>query len=181
MEAPFNLAVLLDCSDSTDRNRWGMEQAARAYVDIAREDDKVAIYALASTMFQVLTPLTTDLDQARESASQIRMLGGATPLYDSVVFSYAEELAILPRERNALVLLTDGLENQIIRIDGVALSNNLPSSGCLVKSDDAPSGVSFTRLRKAAQEMDALIYPILLDPARSATTSAPWLINQAQG
>jgi len=181
IDAPFNLAVLLDCSDSTDRNRLGMEQAARAFVDVAREEDRVAMYVLANTMFQVLTPLTADHDEARASVSRIRMLGGATPLYDAIVLSYAEEIARLPRERNALVLLTDGLENRIIRVDGVALSNNLPSSGLLVRADDAPSVVSFSRLRRAAREIDTLIYPVILDPIRSATADAPWLIGQAHG
>ena len=43
----------------------------------------------------------------------LERFGGATPLYDAIVLSYAEEIARLPHERNALVLLTDGLDNEI--------------------------------------------------------------------
>jgi len=180
IDAPFNLAVLLDCSDSTERDRWAMEQAAQGFVSVAREGDKVAMYALASTMFQVLSPLTGDHDAARASVRQIGVFGGATPLYDAIVLSYAQELSHLPRERNALVLLTDGLENQIIRGKGVALSNNRPSSPNLVHLTDAPSTLSFDRLRKAAQEMDALIYPVILDPLAAATINDPALYEKAR-
>ena len=180
IDAPFNLAVLLDCSDSTERDRWGMEQAARGFVSVAREGDKVAMYALASTMFQILSPLTGDHDAARASVREIGLFGGATPLYDAIVLSYAEELSHLPRERNALVLLTDGLENLITRGKGVALSNTRPTSPNLVHLTDAPSTVSFGRLRKAAEEMDTLIYPVILDPLASATSNDPALYEKAR-
>lgn len=61
------------------------------------------------------------------------------------MLAYAEELRHRPQERNALIVITDGADNQISAV-GV------------------PSEVSFHKLRRAAESMNALIYPILLDP-----------------
>lgn len=144
-EVPFNLALLLDLSGSTRRDRPAMKEAAIRFVGIARPQDKVAAYALASNMFHVVSPLTSDRDHLRNLIESIPQVSGGTPLYDVIVLAYAQELRQLPQERNALIVISDGIDN---RIHGTGTD----------------SEVSFGKLRKAAESMNALIYPIFLDP-----------------
>jgi Ca-activated chloride channel family protein len=59
------------------------------------------------------------------------------------VLAYAEELHQRSGERNALIVISDGIDNQVSR-------------------QEAPSKVNFKRFVKAAGEMEALIYPIFL-------------------
>ncbi len=144
-EVPFNLALLLDLSGSTRRDRPAMKAAARQFLGIARPQDKVAAYALAHNLFHVLSPLTNERERLQAMVEAIPEVSGGTPLYDAIVLAYAEELRQRPLERNALIVLTDGIDN---RIQGTG----------------APSQVPFEKLRNAAELMNALIYPVFLDP-----------------
>lgn len=156
--APFNLVLLLDCSSSTEQDRPAIEEAARRFIATARPGDRVAVYALAESYFQVLSPLTEDHEAAKRSVEEIGRLGGATPLYDAIVLAYAEELAALPHERNAMIVLSDGLDNELYyqrSATGLGLKLGVPSL------------VAFEDLRRAVREMSALIYPVVLDPVRS--------------
>ncbi|MCG8649967.1 MAG: VWA domain-containing protein, partial [Pirellulales bacterium] len=72
-------------------------------------------------------------------------LAGASPLYDAIVLSYAEDLNSRRGERNALIVISDGLDN---RVYGVGV----------------PSVVDYRDLLEAAEQMDTLIYPIFLGP-----------------
>ena len=62
-----------------------------------------------------------------------------------MVLAYSEELRHRPAERNALIVISDGVDN---RIRGVG----------------AASEVSFQKLRRAAAGMNVLFYPVFLDP-----------------
>ncbi len=70
-EIPFNLVILLDLSGSTIRSRETMIEAARRFIGVAREQDRVALYAIAEDEFRVLAPLTTDRRRLFEVADQI--------------------------------------------------------------------------------------------------------------
>ena len=171
VDAPFNLVLLLDCSSSTEAERPQIRQAAQSFVSVARERDKVAVYALGETLFQALAKLTPDHERLRAAVGVIDRFGGATPLYDSIVLAYGEEIAALPRERNALVILSDGVDNRASQMTG------LDRTG---QSRQEPSRVRFEELRKAAREMRALIYPIVLDPVNAMAKSDPLMMEQAK-
>jgi len=166
-EAPFNLVLLLDCSSSTDEDRPAIEEAARRFIGTARPGDRVAVYALARTYFKVLSALTEDHEAAKRSVEGIEQLGGATPLYDAIVLAYAEELAARPRERNAMIVLSDGLDNEIYAHVGTPGCWSQPSATARLQGSGAPSVVTFDDLQRAVREMRALIYPVVLDPLRS--------------
>jgi VWFA-related protein len=144
-EAPFNLALLLDLSGSAKEERDAMKEAAKRFIDIARPQDRVAVYALARDMFQVVSPLSADRDKLRGLIEAIPEVSGGTPLYDAIVLAYAQELRQRPGERNALIVLSDGVDNQLY-------------------GQITPSEVSFKKLQRAAQEFETLIYPIFLNP-----------------
>jgi VWFA-related protein len=73
-------------------------------------------------------------------------LSGGSPLYDAMVLAYDEELAKLPNERNALVVISDGIDNRLYGIG-------------------QPSEVSLTDIKRAAAKMNALLYPVFLGPS----------------
>ena len=144
-EIPFNLALFLDLSGSARRNRPALVAALKGFVDLARPQDRVAIYVLVDEAFIVVTRLTSDRQQIARALQRIPNISGSSPVYDTLLLSYAEELLQRPRERNAIIAITDGLDNQI-------------------DSTGVNSKVNFKKLERAAEGMHALIFPILLNP-----------------
>ncbi|MDA1235094.1 MAG: VWA domain-containing protein [Acidobacteria bacterium] len=145
-DTPFNLALLFDLSSSTQRNRNQMKQIAARFLSVAQPYDKTAAYVLANNWFGVLSRLTSDRDSLAMRIGDLPDLSGGSPLYDAIVLAYDEELAKLPNERNALVVISDGIDN---RLYGVG----------------QPSAVSFTDIKRAAAKMNALLYPVFLGPS----------------
>jgi VWFA-related protein len=144
-EVPFNLVLLLDLSGSTRDDREAMREAARHFVEIARPIDRVAIYALASDVLRVASPLTLDHDRIDQVIDNIPEVSGGTPLYDIIVLAYAQELRDRPTERNAIIVISDGVDN---RVHGIGTA----------------SDTSIDELLRAAEGMNTLIYPVFLDP-----------------
>ncbi|MDA0204378.1 MAG: VWA domain-containing protein [Acidobacteria bacterium] len=142
-DAAFNLVVLLDMSGSAAPDLRHMRTAARRFVDMARPGDRVAIYALTQGMFQVVSPLSDDREALLAAVRNLPAIAGASPLYDIITLAYAQELHQRPDERNALIVISDGLDNQIT-------------------GQEAPSSVRFRDLKRAAEEMHAIIYPVFL-------------------
>jgi Ca-activated chloride channel family protein len=142
-DAAFNLALVLDMSGSSIAHREPIQAAARRFVEMARPGDRVAIYALTYGMFQVVSPLSTDRDALLDAVDNLPGIAGASPLFDIVTLAYTQELRQLPSERNALIVISDGLDNRITGGTG-------------------PSSVRFGDLERMAKEMNAIIYPVLL-------------------
>src|SRR5690606_33955277 len=105
--------------------------------------DRVAIYALTYGMFQVVAPLSDDREVLLDAVDNLPGIAGASPLFDVVTLAYTQELRQLPSERNALIVVSDGLDNRITGGSG-------------------PSSVKFGELERMAKEMNAIIYPVLL-------------------
>lgn len=144
-DAPFRLVLLLDLSGSTRNDREAMKEAARGFVRIARPEDQIAVYALADNRFQVVSRLSSDRQTLLGLIDQLPDLEGGSPIYDTLVLAYAEELRELPDSRNAIIVVTDGIDNRVY-------------------GTGEPSVVSFGNLRRAAREWNTLIYPVFLDP-----------------
>ena len=142
-EAPFNLAILLDLSASTQHSREEMKAIAEGFIGIARPQDNIAVYALFNNWFGVVAPLSNDHSLALREIDSIPKLTGSTPLYDTIVLAWNEELAQRKGERNALIVITDGQDN---RFAGTGW----------------PSKTSEGQLAEAAKSMETLIYPIFL-------------------
>jgi len=170
-EIPFNLALLLDLSGSTLRDRTAMKEAAKRFIRVARPHDRVAVYALAYDLFQVISPLTADRARLEALIDAIPEVGGGTPLYDTIALAYAQEFAKRPAERNALIVISDGVDNRL-------------------HEPRAPAAVSFPDLVEAVAAMNMLIYPVFLDPftrvpppawARRARENMSWLARTSGG
>ncbi len=147
-EAEFNLVLLLDCSTSTLIDREAVLEAARQFVLTARPADRVGIYVLSDAFLHVVSPLTPDREALLRTINQIPRLSGGTPLYDAITLSYAQELARRRWERNAIIVISDGMDNDL-----------LPRW-----SRSVPSQVPFEDLVRVAAEINSAIYPIFLEP-----------------
>lgn len=142
-ESPFNLAILLDLSGSTSVDLEHMREATIRLVEAAGANDRVAIYAMAGSMFHRLASLTSDREALLERGSRLPYPSGGSPIWDTIALAYEAELADHPGERNALVVISDGIDNRF-------------------SGQSVPSTLRAAQLIAAAGEMDARIYPILL-------------------
>ena len=142
-EVPFNLGLLLDLSGSARQNRAALIEGLRGFIRIARPQDRIAIYVLVNDEFHVISRLTDDRQTLARQLQAIAPIAGGSPVYDIIVLAYAEEMLVRPKDRNAIIAITDGLDNQI---EGVGTA----------------SRVNFGKLETAADGMHALIFPILL-------------------
>lgn len=166
--APFNLALLLDISGSTIEDRAAIKLAARRLIATARPIDRVALYTLGDEMFAVASELTSEYSRLVDALEAIPPLTGGSPLYDAIALAWAQELRYKTGQRNALVVLTDGVDNRLA-VQYYEQPKPNPRRGKPPLSRPAPPGVkaaqsnlSFEQLLAGVQRMDALIYPFLL-------------------
>ena len=135
---PVGVGLLLDVSDSMFGQRLVDARAAveRFLVDLLAPDDAFFVMTF-NHVPQLLTPWTESADRASVGAAldKLRAFGG-TAIYDSV----AAALPLMeqrPRDRAALVLISDGA--------------------------DTASDVTLHRLRDRLLRTDAFIYAIAID------------------
>jgi len=129
---PFTVALLLDVSDSTEFKLEQIQNAAIAFINQLRVGDRILVVAFDQRV-QVLAEATNDRNVLREAISRART-GGGTSLYNAL------EIVIKHRlnrtgGRKAIVLFTDGV-------------------------DTASRSATYESTIRAAEELDAVIYPI---------------------
>lgn len=106
--APFNVALMLDTSDSTRFTHGEIQHAALAFVRALRSEDRVMVVSFDLRVY-LDSEFTGDQAQLRRAILQTRM-GASTRLYDAVKLVVTERLAQIP-ERKAVVLLSDGVDS----------------------------------------------------------------------
>jgi Ca-activated chloride channel family protein len=134
-QKPFTVALLLDVSDSTEFKLAQIRNAALAFINLLRPEDRVIVVAFDERV-QVLSKATNDRKVLREAIVGTRT-GGGTSLYaalDTVISQHLSRVA----GRKAIVLLTDGV-------------------------DTSSKGATAESIIRAAQASDATIYPIQYD------------------
>ena len=113
---PLRVGILIDTSNSVRGRLRFEQQAAVDFVDKAIRPGRDRAFVVS---FDVEAQLVQDLtDNAGELAESISNLqaGGTTRLYDAIYFSSREKLLLTPQPepyiRRALVILSDGVDNQ---------------------------------------------------------------------
>lgn len=139
-EEPFTVALVLDTSGSTRFKLEDIQDAAIAFLDQLRPDDKVVVISFDESV-RVLSEATNDRYRLREAIRRTRA-GGGTRLYDAVDLAIQQQLS-RARGRKAIVLFTDGV-------------------------DTTSKNASFESTLAEAEELDALIYPIQYDTYEDA-------------
>jgi VWFA-related protein len=148
VDEPFTVVLTLDTSASTWSKLSRIKDAALAFVEQLRPDDRVMVTSFARG-FTIKCPPTTDRQKIRDAIKGTgRGLG--THLYDAMERLMGKELASV-QGRKAVVLFTDGVD---------AVSHHATYEGTV----------------SLAEELDALIYPIrydTYDPAADRGGSQP--------
>ena len=132
VENPFTVAILIDTSRSALFDLQDIRDAATAFVDKMRPNDRALVIAFSTDVTVVAEP-TSDHAALHRAISDIRP-GGNTRVYDALNFALAERLAKI-EGRTAVLLFTDGVDN------------------------DSHTATFESALQQAARA-DALIYPV---------------------
>jgi Ca-activated chloride channel family protein len=135
VEAPFTVALVLDTSGSTRFKIEDIQDAAIAFVDELRSEDRVMIISFSDEI-RVLSDPTNDRRRLAHAIRQARN-GGGTRLYDAVDQVIKQHIDRL-EGRKAVVLFTDGVDTTSRR-------------------------ASYDSTTRDAEELDAMIYPVQYD------------------
>ncbi len=132
VDQPFTVALVIDTSGSTDFRLEDIQQAAIAFVNQLKPEDRVMIISF-DDQINVLTRPISDRDELIKAIRRTRT-GGGTRLYDAVDQVIKKHLKPI-NGRKAMVLFTDGV-------------------------DTTSRQASYDSTLRAAEELDALIYPV---------------------
>jgi Ca-activated chloride channel family protein len=132
VENPFTVALVIDTSRSALFDLGDIQEAAVAFVDKMRPNDRALVVSF-STDVNVLAEPTSD-HKALHAAIRSARPGGNSRVYDAIDVVLAKHLAKI-EGRTALILFTDGVDND---------SRN----------------TTFERSLQQAARTDTLIYPV---------------------
>jgi Ca-activated chloride channel homolog len=107
-DVPFNLALLLDTSGSTQDEIKKMQQAARRFLDLLRPQDRIAILQFNQDV-ELIKDLTNDR-AALEKALDSLAAGSGTAFYDALQLSL-DDVFKQATGRQAVIALTDGVDS----------------------------------------------------------------------
>jgi len=144
-DKPFTVALLLDISDSTKFKLKEIQDAAIAFTEQLRDEDRVIVVAFDSNV-KIVSEVTSDRAALQAAIRRIKT-GGGTSLYSAVNVVVSERLNRI-RGRKAIVLFTDGV-------------------------DTTSRHATYEDTLHTAQELDALIYTIQYNTYSDLTASSP--------
>lgn len=147
VEKPFTVALIIDTSNSTAFKLEEMQDAAIAFVNQLREDDRVLVVTFDDDI-KVISEATSDRNALRNAIRRTRR-GGSTKLYDAVDWVMKNRLSRIDG-RKAMVLFTDGVDTSSRR-------------------------ASYESTVRDAEELDTLVYPVHYDTyERNADYGSSW-------
>jgi len=135
---PFNLVLLLDVSGSVEERIDFIRKAARDFLKTASHQDRIAIISFRGDI-QIISNFSTDRTLLSQKLEEIDA-GGPTALYDALAYVLSTTLKPLRGDRTAVVILSDGDDNQsFIPIPALLEATN--ESGALIYPLYVPSGL----------------------------------------
>lgn len=138
VETPFTVILMLDTSSSTWLKHEQIKDAAIAFINQLRPDDRVMVVSFANEITLEIEP-TTDRILLQQAIRKVGK-GWNTRLYDAVDWAIKGPLKRI-QGRKAVVLLTDGM------------------------STKSKHATYKTNIRDV-EELDALIYPVQYDTSQ---------------
>ncbi len=142
VDKPFSLVLMLDTSGSTRFRIEEIQDAAIAFVNQLRPDDRMMVVSFDDDI-RILSDFTGDRGRLRDAIRRTRT-GDGTKLYDAVDMVINQQLSRIPG-RKAIVLFTDGV-------------------------DTTSKRGSYASNVRDAEELDALIYPVQYDTYRDVNS-----------
>jgi Ca-activated chloride channel homolog len=146
VDKPFSLVLMLDTSGSTRFRIEEIQDAAIAFVNQLRPDDRVMVVSFDDDI-RVLSDFTGDRGRLRDAIRRTRT-GDGTKLYDAVDVVINQHLSRVTG-RKAIVLFTDGVDTTSRR-------------------------ASYDSNVRDAEELDALIYPVQYDTYSDVNSGGGW-------
>jgi VWFA-related protein len=136
-EKAFTVALVIDTSGSTKFVLTEIQDAAIAFVEQLRPDDQVMVFSFSDRIRNLTSNgPTSDRFELRDAIRRANV-GSGTKLYDAVDLIINQHFNHIPG-RKAMVLFTDGV-------------------------DTTSNRASYETTVRDAEEVDALIYPVLWD------------------
>ena len=108
VDNPFTVAILIDTSRSALFDLQDIQEAAIAFVDKMRPNDRALVVSFSSET-NVLSEPTSDREALQRAIRSARP-GGNSRVYDAIDFVISKKLAGI-EGRTALILFTDGVDN----------------------------------------------------------------------
>ena len=142
--APFNQVLVLDLSGSIKDKLEVVKSAALKFLDVLGPEDTVAVVTFTDEI-RVISQLTSNRDELRRRIKAITQSTGGTAFYEAMWFSLFDTLRGTKGQRNAIVVMTDGVDSSLDRYNPM------------------PSRVSFDQLARRLEETDVLVFPVYLD------------------
>jgi Ca-activated chloride channel family protein len=146
VDKPFTVALVIDTSGSTKSRLMEIQDAATAFVNQLRPDDRVMVVSF-SDKIRVLSQPTNDRLALRDAIHRTEP-GSGTRLYDAVDMIINEHFNRIDG-RKAIVLFTDGV-------------------------DTTSKRASYESTVRDAEELDALIYPVEFDTYADMAGGGGW-------
>lgn len=106
-EAPFNVALLIDTSRSTQNKLNAIRKAALAFIKQLQPNDRVMIVTFDQQV-QFVSDFSNNRDELERAIKAIKTRY-ATSLYDAIHLTITEKLIPI-KGRKAVVILTDGVD-----------------------------------------------------------------------
>lgn len=135
VEQPFTVVLLIDVSPSTQYRIDEIQDAAIAFVNQLRNNDRVVVISFDERVHVLCSP-TNNRNVLRNAIRQANF-GDGTGLYEAVDYMIHQQLKRI-QGRKAIVLFTDGV-------------------------DTTSQRASYQSTIRDSEELDALVYPIRYD------------------
>lgn len=152
-EKPFTVALVIDTSGSTKSRLAEIQDAAIAFIEQLRPEDRVMVVSF-SDKIRVLSQPTSERFMLNNAIRQTEP-GSGTRLYDAVDMVINEYFNRI-QGRKAIVLFTDGV-------------------------DTTSKRASYETTLRDAEELDALIYPVEYDTYDEMTGGWPGSRRRGRG
>ncbi len=166
VDTPFSLVLLLDMSGSTINFRPQLKLASIRFLDALGPEDRVAVVQFNAKV-KSLTDFTLDRQKTAYAIDTLAQGGGETNFYEALRYSM-KELEREGKRRKAIVVLTDGLDSQLRKVDRqtVATAQTDEEALATIKPDTSSE---LNAVLASADRQGVSIYPLALpsgDPKR---------------
>jgi len=121
-----------------------VKSAALRFIDVVGPQDKVAVVTFTDEI-RVVSQLTNDREELKRRIKAVDRSQGGTAFYEALWFSLMDTLRGTRGQRNAIVVMTDGVDSSLDRYNPME------------------SRVSFNQLARRLEESDVIVFPIYLD------------------
>ena len=165
VDAPFSLVLLLDMSGSTINFRQQLKLASQRFLDALGPDDRVAVIQFNAKV-KSLTGFSVDRNKTAY-AIEIADGAGETHFYDALRYAL-RELEKEGKRRKAIVVLTDGLDSNLRKIDRETVAQTQTDQEAL-NAIKPQNSSDLNGVLANADRLGVSIYPLALpsgDPKR---------------